>query len=56
MMMISSKFFSLLLALTLGSPALSSSVAEKVAELRKAPTAVDRVKLLPDDSDVSIYS
>lgn len=54
--MMSSKFLSLLFALALGSPALSSSVAEKVAELRKAPTAVDRVKLLPDDSDVGTHS
>ena len=49
----SSKFFSLLLPLVLNTPVLSSSVAQKVAELRLAPTAVDRIKLLPDDSDVS---
>lgn len=49
----SSKFLSLLFAFTLTSPVLSTSIAQQVADLRLAPTAVDRIKLLQDDSDVS---
>lgn len=50
-----SKILSVFLALTLASPVLSTTVAEKVAQLRLAPTAVDRVKLLQDDSDVRFH-
>lgn len=47
------KIFSLLVALALGSPVFSTSVADKVAQLKLAATAVDRVRLLPNDTDVS---
>ena len=52
-LVMSFKFFSVLLALALSLPVLSTPVAQQVADLRLAPTAVDRVKLLTDDSDVS---
>ncbi len=36
-------------ALAISSPVLGQSLAQKVADLRLAATAVDRVKLLADD-------
>lgn len=42
-------------ALAVSSPVLGQSLAQKVADLRLAATAVDRVKLLADD-EVSNWS
>ena len=46
---------SVLLSLALASGALAqSSIAQKIAALRDAPTQVDRLNILDQDSDVSI--
>lgn len=51
--MISKLFLTLALATGALAQASVSPIAQKIADLRDAPTQVDRIKLLDKDSDVS---